>query len=110
MLEEMRWLEYGQRTRRLRRGVISASSRREDAATQLLACATIHGAKALNVDAGSIEAGKWADFAVVDLTKPALAGWDVSSLLPSVIFGCSAEAVVCATCVGGQWSPSGSVG
>eukprot|EP00656_Telonema_subtile_P001331 TRINITY_DN10604_c0_g1_i1.p1 TRINITY_DN10604_c0_g1~~TRINITY_DN10604_c0_g1_i1.p1 ORF type:complete len:394 (+),score=86.94 TRINITY_DN10604_c0_g1_i1:112-1293(+) len=104
MIEEMRWLEYGQRVTRQTRGVSCASSGEADLAKHLLDCATINGAKALNLDSGAIEAGKWADFAVVDLNSAALSGWDEESLLGAVVFGSSTEAVLSGTCVGGRWN------
>ena len=87
-----------------RRGVLSAASGDADVGASLLRCATEHGAASLGVHAGAIEPGRWADFALVDLSRPALAGCCTADpLLPALIFGCAADAVVCATCVGGRW-------
>jgi len=41
----------------------------------------------------------WADFAVIDLGHPALAGYDVESLLDSIVFGADAG-VIHGTAVG----------
>ena len=71
-IEEMRWLEYGQRLRGELRGALT-DPRGEVAATTLDA-ATSGGAAALGIGGGRIAAGKWADFAAVDLTAPPLAG------------------------------------
>jgi formimidoylglutamate deiminase len=101
MLEEMRWLEYGQRLKRESRGVLADA--RGEVAASLLAAATTGGARALGLDAGRIAPGHWADFVVIDLAAPALAGWEPASLAAALVFGCGEE-VIAATCVGGVWS------
>jgi formimidoylglutamate deiminase len=100
LLEEMRWLEYGQRLATQSRGVL-----RDDAgrvAPTLLRAATETGAAALGLEAGKIAPGRWADFAAIDLTHPTLEGWTPETLLDSVIFG-GGDGVVAGTCVGGEW-------
>ena len=99
MLEEMRWLEYGQRLRFERRGAIIGADRR--VAPRLLSCATEVGAAALGVDAGRLEPGRWADMVAVDLDHPSLDGWQTETLLESLVFGCPDDVVV-ATWVGGR--------
>jgi len=105
MLEEMRWLEYGQRLRREERGALTDSAGR--VATALLDAATAGGAAALGVQAGRLEAGYWADFVVVDLDVPSLARLDAESLLEGLIFGAGDGAIV-GTMVGGDWRESGA--
>jgi len=100
MLEEMRWLEYVQRLRHQRRGVCVNEA--GEVAPTLLAAATIAGAHALGVRAGAIEAGRWADFALVDLDCPDLAGCTPATLLPALVLGCGNGAIA-GTCVGGRW-------
>ena len=100
MLEEMRWLEYVQRLAGERRGVLTDGA--GDTAPRLLACATEHGANALGLDAGRIAVGRWADFAVIDLAAPQLAGWTPESLAASLVLG-AGDGVVAGTCVGGAW-------
>ena len=56
------------------------------------------------VDAGAISAGKWADFALLDLKAPALAGADDEHVLGAAVFGGSAEGLVADTCVAGAWT------
>jgi formimidoylglutamate deiminase len=102
MLEEMRWLEYGQRLARERRGVLRGAA--GGVADRLLACATMAGAAALGVPAGDIAAGRWADFVAVDLGHPSLAGWRPETLAAALVLG-AADGVVSGTCVGGRWSP-----
>jgi formimidoylglutamate deiminase len=99
-LEEMRWLEYAQRLRGERRGVLRDTT--GAVAPTLLAAATTGGAAALGIEAGDIRPGHHADFVAVDLSAPALAGWDPDTFLDSLVFG-AAEDVVAATCVGGSW-------
>ncbi|MEZ5333045.1 MAG: formimidoylglutamate deiminase [Thermoanaerobaculia bacterium] len=101
MLEEARWLEYGQRLRGERRGVVVDET--GALAPRLLAAATERGAAALGVAAGRLEAGRWADFALVDLAHPSLAGWTPETLLPALFLGAD-EGAIAASCVGGRWS------
>ena len=68
----------------------------------LLQAATVNGARALDVEAGRIEPGLWADLVAINLNSPSLAGWDPDTLLDALIFGASEETVA-ATCVGGRW-------
>ena len=96
MLEEMRWLEYGQRLRMRRRGL------HEDAGA-MLAAATVGGAISLGVDTGEIAPDRLADFAVIDLEAPALRGWTEATLLPAIVTG-TGEEVIAGTCVGGDWA------
>jgi cytosine/adenosine deaminase-related metal-dependent hydrolase len=100
MLEEMRWLEYGQRLRTESRGVLADP--RGDVARVALAAATAGGAAALGLPAGAIEPGLWADFALVDLDAPTLAGVPTDTLLEALLFGAAEEAIA-GTCVGGEW-------
>jgi formimidoylglutamate deiminase len=100
MLEEMRWLEYGQRLRGELRGALPGPG--GDVAPTVLAAATTGGARALGVPAGRIAAGCWADFAAVDLAAPALAGVPAERLLEALVFGAGNEAIA-GTYVGGRW-------
>jgi formiminoglutamate deiminase len=100
MLEEMRWLEYGQRLRSENRGALR--DRDGQVARVLFRAATIGGARALGVDAGRIAPGAWADFTAIDLEAPTLAGWEPETLLESLVFGAAEEAVA-GTCVAGDW-------
>lgn len=105
MIEEMRWLEYGQRLRLEKRGVLSDET--GSVARSLLSIATQSGARALGVEAGAIEAGRWADLTALDLDAPELAGCDADTLLDAWVFG-SGDRVIAATCVGGRWRESGA--
>jgi formimidoylglutamate deiminase len=99
-IEEMRWLEYGQRLRREVRGAL-ADARGEVAVTTLDA-ATSGGAAALGVGAGRIAPGEWADLAAVDLTVPSLSGVPPAGLLDAIVFG-GGNGAIAGTFVGGKW-------
>jgi len=99
-IEEMRLLEYGQRLKHMSRGMCVDATGHN--ARTLLDCATINGALSLGINAGAIETGRHADFAIVDLDAPSLRGWSDDTLLDALVFGTGNEAVV-DTCVGGVW-------
>ncbi len=107
MLEEMRWLEYGQRLRGELRGALPDAA--GVVAPTLLAAATTGGARALGLTAGRIEPGCWADFAAVDLRAPALAEVPAARLLDALVFGAGNE-VIAGTYVGGRWRATGGAG
>jgi formimidoylglutamate deiminase len=104
LLEEMRWLEYGQRLRGESRGILRDSG--GAVAANLLRAATAGGARALGLPCGELAPGCWADLVAVDLDHPSLAGWEPATLLESLIFGAGDEAIV-ATAVGGEWRRRG---
>ena len=105
MVEEMRWLEYGQRLRGELRGALSDEA--GSVAPVLLEAATSGGARALGVTAGRIAPGCWADFAAVRLGTPALAEVPRERLLEAIVFGAGNEAIA-GTYVGGRWRESGA--
>jgi formimidoylglutamate deiminase len=100
MLEELRWLEYGQRLKTERRGVLVG--RDGSVARHLLLAATEVGAAALGQVAGRLVPGAWGDLVAVDLRSPQLAGVDAEHLLDAVVLGCGEE-VILNSCVGGDW-------
>jgi formiminoglutamate deiminase len=99
-IEEMRWLEYGQRLRSERRGALADP--RGGVAACVLEAATAGGAAALGLGAGRIAPGEWADFVAVSLTSVPLAGEPAEGLLEAIVFGAGNE-VVAGTFVGGKW-------
>ena len=102
-IEEMRWLEYGQRLRTESRGVLrDVASSNGDWARVALRAATEGGAEALGIDSGRIAVGRWADFALIDLDAPSLQGFDDDTFLASLVCGADNE-VITATAVGGLW-------
>jgi len=104
MLEEMRWLEYGQRLRGELRGALPDPAGR--VAPTLLEAATTGGARALGLETGRIAPGGWADFVAVDLQAPALAEVPPDRLLEAIVFGAGNE-VIAGTYVGGRWRATG---
>jgi cytosine/adenosine deaminase-related metal-dependent hydrolase len=100
LLEEMRWLEYGQRLRAESRGVLRDAA--GEVARGLLRAATAGGARALGLPCGKIAPGFWADLAAIDLSHPALADCAPETLLEALVFGGGDEAIA-ATAVGGEW-------
>jgi formimidoylglutamate deiminase len=100
LLEEMRWLEYGQRLRCETRGALSDRDGR--VARTVFLAATEGGARALGLESGRVEPGNWADLTAIDLEHPSLAGSDTEHLLETLVFGADNE-VVRGTFVGGRW-------
>ncbi|MGH7572969.1 MAG: amidohydrolase family protein, partial [Gemmatimonadota bacterium] len=100
MIEEMRWLEYGQRLKGEARGRITDED--GDVARALLSIATLGGARSLGIEAGEIVPGRWGDFITLDLQAPALTDSDADTLLAAWVFG-GGNAAVAETCAGGKW-------
>ena len=98
MLENLRWLEYGQRLASEHRGLLG-----ERPALTALAAATEGGARSLGLSAGRIAAGCWADFVAIDLAHPALAHAPADGLAEALVFGCGDDVIV-ATAVGGKFT------
>ena len=84
-VEELRWLEYGQRLSTGRRNVL-ASSDIANTGRNLFDGAVSGGAQACGRKIGRIETGYRADFVVVDDQHPRLYGREQDDLLDSWIF------------------------
>ena len=100
MLEEMRWLEYGQRLRGELRGALPNLT--GNVAPTVLEAATVGGAHALGAPVGRIAPGCWADLVAVDLGAPSLLEIAPEQLLEALLFGAGNE-VIAGTYVGGRW-------
>jgi cytosine/adenosine deaminase-related metal-dependent hydrolase len=86
MMEELRWLEFGQRLRREKRGIVVDKA--GSCASALLELGTRNGAAALGIEAGEIAAGRFADLIAVDLDHPSIRGaQEPEAILDSLIFG-----------------------
>lgn len=100
-VEELRWLEYGQRlttrARNLAETQIGAST-----GARLYKTALTGGAQALGRPIGALAAGMRADLVVLDPEHPALAGRSGDVLLDSWIFSGNTTPVR-DVMVGGQW-------
>ena len=100
-VEELRWLEYGQRLRHQQRN-IAASAAEPHVGTRLWNAAAMGGAQATGRKTGAIAAGLHADFVVLDDTRSAFAGLTASSYLDAMLFSGSDE-LVRHTIVSGRW-------
>ncbi|MDG2093835.1 MAG: formimidoylglutamate deiminase [Phycisphaerales bacterium] len=98
MIEEMRLTEYGQRLRHEGRGICRDEGGHIDRV--LIDMATRHGADSLGLNAGRLEAGRLADFVLVDLDATSLTGVADQDLMAAVILG-GAEECIAGTIVGG---------
>ncbi|MDE2156440.1 MAG: formimidoylglutamate deiminase [Xanthomonadaceae bacterium] len=100
-VEELRWLEYGQRLQTRHRNI---AARAQDASVgETLWRAALHGgAQASGMPVGEVRAGARADLIVLDETSPLLAARDARSLLDSFLFAGNTPLVRDVLC-GGRW-------
>jgi formimidoylglutamate deiminase len=99
-VEELRWLEYGQRLAHRRRNLASAPGRSTGAA--LWRAALDGGAQAAGRRIGRIEVGARADLIVLDAEHPLLWGKTGDRLLDALVFAGNAP-LVRDVMVGGIW-------
>ena len=99
-VEELRWLEYGQRLAARSRNVAALAGGSTGA--RLHAAALDGGARATARAAGAIETGREADIAVLDAAHPLLAGKTGDDILDSWVFAGN-ETLVRDVMVGGRW-------
>jgi formimidoylglutamate deiminase len=99
--EELRWLEYQQRLRRKKRGVL-ADEDEPHVGTRLWRDAAWHGAAAIGQPAGSIAVGRRADWLVLNPRHPSLAGAAPETALDHVLFA-GAAAAIRDVMVAGRW-------
>ncbi len=95
LLEEARALEGNLRLVRRERGLLApAGDGRTDAlAARLLGIATAGGMRSLGLPGGSLRPGEPADFQVLDLSDPSIAGAGADDLLATVVFSAARTAV-----------------
>lgn len=99
--EELRWLEYQQRLRKKRRGVL-ATGAEAHVGTRLWRDAAQHGAQAIGQPAGAIEVGRRADWLVLDAEHPTMAGAAADTALDHLLFA-GGEAAIRDVMVAGRW-------
>jgi formimidoylglutamate deiminase len=104
-VEELRWLEYGQRLVRQQRNVAVDDGRGEgarDVGTYLWRQALRGGAQASGRAVGRLEAGRRADLLVLDSAHPNLDGVDCREVLGRFLF-CGNDNLVRDVLAGGRW-------
>jgi formimidoylglutamate deiminase len=100
-IEELRWLEYGQRLNSLRR-LVAASEEQPHCGARLWRDAQAGGAQALGRRIGRLEPGHRADLIRVDAAHPILAGRSGETLLDALVFSGNVS-LVRDVMVGGRW-------
>ena len=101
VLQEARRLEMHERLRRETRNALALEEGASPVA-RIFAGATVHGARSLNVSAGELAEGLWADCVSYDLNDPLLVGLDDDSLLGTLLFSGDSRALA-DVMVGGEW-------
>lgn len=100
-VEELRWLEYGQRLATLRR-LVAASEAEPHCGARLWRAALAGGAQALGRAIGRLAPGHRADLIRLDSEHPLLTGRADEQLLDSLVFSGNVS-VVRDVMVGGRW-------
>jgi formimidoylglutamate deiminase len=104
-VEELRWLEYGQRLFRQRRNIAATPARR-DVALNLWQDALVGGAQAAGRPVGALAPGHRADLLVLDAAHPNLDGVADTDVLGRLVF-CGNDNLVRDVLAGGRWVVQG---
>jgi len=104
-VEELRWLEYGQRLQHQRRNVAATQGQR-NVADYLWQAALQGGAQAARRRVGALAAGKRADLLVLDGAHPNLDGVQDAEVLGRLVF-CGNDNLVRDVLCGGHWVVQG---
>jgi formimidoylglutamate deiminase len=99
--EELRWLEYQQRLRKKRRGVLAGDTE-SHVGTRLWRDAAQHGAEAIGQPAGALEVGRRADWLVLDGSHPSMVGAAADTALDHLVFA-GGDAAIRDVMVAGRW-------
>jgi formimidoylglutamate deiminase len=99
--EELRWMEYQQRLRKRRRGVLTGTAE-SHAGTRLWRDAALYGAQAVGQPAGAVAVGLRADWLVLDTAHPSMAGAPIENALDHLLFA-GGHAAIRDVMVGGRW-------
>jgi formimidoylglutamate deiminase len=86
-VEELRWLEYGQRLLHRQRNIASAPGSQPSSAARLFDAAVTGGARAAGFAAWGLTPGARADALVLNREADALRGLPDEALLDAVVFG-----------------------
>jgi formimidoylglutamate deiminase len=100
-VEELRWLEYGQRLQQQRRN-IAATPVKRDVALNLWQDALAGGAQGAGRPVGALAAGRRADLLVLDCAHPNLDGAAPDTVLGRLLF-CGNDNLVRDVLAGGRW-------
>ncbi|MBD8630009.1 formimidoylglutamate deiminase [Oxalobacteraceae sp. CFBP 8755] len=100
-VEELRWLEYGQRLQHRQRNVAHVPAQRS-VGDFLWQAALTGGAQATGRRVGALEAGRRADLLVLDAQHPNLDGIDHAEVLGRMVF-CGNDNLVRDVLCGGRW-------
>lgn len=100
-IEELRWLEYGQRLQRLQRNIF-AGKLHPNVGANLWREACRGGAQALGRKHGGLKVGARADMVTLDTEHPLLIGREEDTLIDSLIFSGNSS-LFCQVISGGQW-------
>ena len=100
-IEELRWLEYGQRLQHRQRNIAHVPAQRS-VADFLWQAALSGGAQAAGRRVGALETGRRADLLVLDANHPNLDGVDHAEVLGRLVFSGNDNLVRDVLC-GGRW-------
>ena len=91
-LEDARELDYHLRLKQQERAILDQIGD-QTLASRLFDCATLHGARALDLPGGGLTPGSFADFFAVDLNDVSIAGHSAEDLLPIIVFTLNRSAI-----------------
>ncbi len=91
-LEDARQLDYHLRLERQERAMLDQIDG-VPISERLFDCATVNGARTLDLSAGTLSPGSFADFVTIDLNDPSIAGHSAEDLLPLLVFGLDRSAI-----------------
>jgi formimidoylglutamate deiminase len=91
-LEDARELDYHLRLQHQQRAILDQIGA-QALASRLFDCATVHGARALDLPSEGLTPGSFADFFTVDLNDVSIAGHSAEDLLPIIVFTLNRSAI-----------------
>ncbi len=91
-LEDARELDYHLRLEQQERAILDPVAA-QALASRLFDCATVHGARALELPGGTLTSGSFADFFTIDLNDVSIVGHSAEDLLPIIVFALNRSAI-----------------